>query len=252
MSKAIAKYKESLPAISPEDMYEDAGAGNEEVRGDDIQIPTLVIVQKSSPQIDRQHAAYVEGSEPGDIVETLTGRLWKGDTGVEVVPAHFRPMVNHVKPQDKGKSEFLGTYGVADPIALQTTVREDRWDMLPDGTALQQVAQHFVIPTDTDFPVVIRMKRSGIQGSKRLNSLLEGYQPLTLPDGSKKARPRFAMRVLLKTSRQEKDGNVYWVWEPSIVGDANLVQYHAGRDLHAMVMTGEAVAMPETPDEVPF
>lgn len=253
-SNTVQERPESLP-VPIETLMEDAGAGGEEVRGEDVQIPTLVIVQKSSPQIDRQHAAYVEGAEPGDIVETLTGGLWHGEEGIGVIPAHFRPVINHVQPKPSGSPDYLGTYSVPDIFAMSPTVRSDdgRWNLLEDGTALMQVAQHFVLPMATLQPVVVRMKRSGIQSSKRLNSLLEGYQPLTMPDGTRKARPRYAIRVLLETRRQEKDGNVYWTWEPNIIGNASEIEYHAGRDLHAMVKAGEAVAMPETDDEtVPF
>ena len=42
----------------------DGGRGNENV-GNNVQIPRVKLLQKMSNEVDKHHAAYVEGCEPG-------------------------------------------------------------------------------------------------------------------------------------------------------------------------------------------
>ncbi|MHC4647901.1 MAG: hypothetical protein ACYTBJ_20760 [Planctomycetota bacterium] len=265
MSKsAVAKQEQTeiALAIPLEDLQKDAGAGSEEMRAADIQIPTLVVVQKMSPQVDSADAAYLAEAKPGMILDTLTDRLWDGSEGVPVVPVYFRPVVNHMKIVGE-QGEFIATYPVTDPFVAQPTERDSKnRDVLKSDpqTYLQQVAQHFVILGESREPFVIRMKRTALRPSKRWNSLLEHYSPLEV-DGRKIARPRFSIRCLLKTVREEKDGNSWFNWAPEISGDVtDRDLYEAGRTLHAMLRSGRADAAPEAElaeagrsgDDIPF
>lgn len=247
MSKAVATKGSAAVAIPMDDLVADAGAGGEEMRSEDIQIPTLVIVQKMSPQMEESSPAYNPNARPGMICDTLTGRLWDGDEGLAVVPVHFKPVVNHLQV-DGDASTFLASYDVTDPLAQRRTERDDKGrDMVVDdpGTFLQNVAQHFVLLAEACEPFVIRMKRTGMRPSKRWNALLQGFQPLDV-DGRKVPRPRFSIRCVLKTVKEEKDGKTWFGWAPEITGEVEDTSlYHAGRDLHHMLRAGTAVAAPE-------
>ena len=57
---------------------EGAGRGNENV-GANIQIPRIKLLQKMSNEVDKHHAAHVDGCEPGHLVNTLTGDNYGND-----------------------------------------------------------------------------------------------------------------------------------------------------------------------------
>jgi len=56
----------------------DGGRGNENV-GNNVQIPRVKLLQKMSNEVDKHHAAYVEGCEPGHLVNTLTNHNYGND-----------------------------------------------------------------------------------------------------------------------------------------------------------------------------
>ena len=56
----------------------DGGRGNENV-GQNVQIPRIKLLQKMSNEVDKHHAAYVEGCEPGHLVNTLTNENYGND-----------------------------------------------------------------------------------------------------------------------------------------------------------------------------
>ena len=54
------------------------GRGNEHV-GQNVQIPRVKLLQKMSNEVDKHHAAYVEGCEPGHLVNTLNNHNYGND-----------------------------------------------------------------------------------------------------------------------------------------------------------------------------
>ena len=70
VSKLVASTDE-LPAHLK--LVEGAGRGNENV-GQNVQIPRIKLLQKMSNEVDKHHGSYVEGCEPGHMVNTLTNQ----------------------------------------------------------------------------------------------------------------------------------------------------------------------------------
>ena len=64
-----------------------AGRGNENV-GQNVQIPRIKLLQKMSNEVDKHHAAYVEGCEPGHLVNTLTQHNYGND--LYCISLHFK------------------------------------------------------------------------------------------------------------------------------------------------------------------
>ena len=63
------------------------GRGNENV-GQNVQIPRVKLLQKMSNEVDKHHAAYVEGCEPGHLVNTLTNHNYGND--LYCISLHFK------------------------------------------------------------------------------------------------------------------------------------------------------------------
>lgn len=57
---------------------EGSGRGNENV-GQNVQIPRIKLLQKMSNEVDKHHAAYVEGAEPGQLLNTLNNHNYGND-----------------------------------------------------------------------------------------------------------------------------------------------------------------------------
>jgi len=57
---------------------EGVGRGNEHV-GQNVQIPRVKLLQKMSNEVDKHHASYVQGCEPGHLVNTLTNHNYGND-----------------------------------------------------------------------------------------------------------------------------------------------------------------------------
>lgn len=67
---ALVASEDTLPAHLK--AVEGVGRGNENV-GTNVAIPRIKLLQKMSNEVDKHHANYVEGCEPGHFINTLTG-----------------------------------------------------------------------------------------------------------------------------------------------------------------------------------
>jgi hypothetical protein len=106
---AVAVVPPQPTALSAEMMgmlVQDANAGMENVRPEDLVIPFLYILQKNSPRVDETAGSYIEGSKIGQIFESGTQVLY--DT-VDVVPCSYKTLIVEWKPRDVGGG-FVGQH----------------------------------------------------------------------------------------------------------------------------------------------
>lgn len=250
---SVTKAPSSLPAELMQEMEGMKGAGSEEQRPEDQQIPTLVILQSLSPQLKKTKEAYIPGAQEGMICDTLTGRTWDGEKGIEIVPVYFRPRINHMKIGGS-QAEFIASYPVDDPFVQQPTKRDsERRDVLVNepGTFFQLVNLHYVVLPETGEAYAIRMKRTAIRPSKRLNSLLTGYK-VEGSNGVLFNPPRFAIRCQLSTVPEEKDGKSFYNWSPKIIGRIeDLTLYETARKLYLGLKSGRVIETPEAQEPEP-
>ena len=75
-SNDLVASTSALPAHLKE--VEGVGRGNEHV-GQNVQIPRVKLLQKMSNEVDKHHASYVQGCEPGHLVNTLTNHNYGND-----------------------------------------------------------------------------------------------------------------------------------------------------------------------------
>ncbi len=103
--KAVAKTSaSSVPEVY--DYGEDAGRGFEGIKGSDLSIAFLNILQSNSPQVEQDDP---KGSRPGMLYNTVTKELYKGDVGVCFVPCYHENAYVEWIPRDKG-SGFVGLH----------------------------------------------------------------------------------------------------------------------------------------------
>ena len=67
----------------------DASAGSQNITQEDLALPFLKVLGQLSPEINKQNAKFINGAEPGMIVNSVTKELYNGTKGIEVIPVHY-------------------------------------------------------------------------------------------------------------------------------------------------------------------
>lgn len=65
----------AMPAFVTTVAVEGTGAGNENIRASDLQIPRLVLLQDLSPECNERKPEYIPGAKPGMILNKMNGQL---------------------------------------------------------------------------------------------------------------------------------------------------------------------------------
>ena len=88
MTTAVAEKKSAeLSTDLMDDILGFAGEGTS-FSADEMQIPFVRALQALSPQLGKKKPEYIEGAEQGDLYNTVTGEVWKGEDGVTIVPCY--------------------------------------------------------------------------------------------------------------------------------------------------------------------
>ena len=69
---------------------EDSSSGFENVKSTSLALPILKLLQNGSGEAQKRNQNYVEGSEPGMLLNTVTKKLYDGAKGVSVIPCHYK------------------------------------------------------------------------------------------------------------------------------------------------------------------
>ena len=83
MSKEPIKKANGSLAVS--NFEQDANMGMGNLTQDDLALPFLKILGQLSPEVNKRDGKYVEGAEPGKIINTVTNELFDK---ISVVPCH--------------------------------------------------------------------------------------------------------------------------------------------------------------------
>jgi hypothetical protein len=74
---SIAK-KENAGALSTNLFEADANAGSQNMTQEDLALPFLKVLGQLSPEVNKRDGKYVEGAEPGMILNTVTNEIYDG------------------------------------------------------------------------------------------------------------------------------------------------------------------------------
>ena len=86
MSEVQTKKKNEIST----NLFEaDAGQGLNMTQ-EDLALPFLKVLGQLSPECNKRDAKHVEGAEPGMIINTVTGEVYDGVKGIDVVPVHYK------------------------------------------------------------------------------------------------------------------------------------------------------------------
>lgn len=109
-NKQDEEQEKAPTAIIPTKAYEGLdAAGLEDVEIGETLIPLFGILQKLSPQVDKDQDSYIPGAEAGQIFNTSTMERYDGKKGIRFIPIHRDHKFVEWIPRDAGGG-FVASY----------------------------------------------------------------------------------------------------------------------------------------------
>ena len=208
----VATKKEGALATN---LFEaDANQGAQNISQEDLALPFLKVLGQLSPEVNKTHGKYVEGAEPGKIINTVTNELY---SNINVVPVFYKR--KYIEWQDRGTSTGapVAIHESDSDIISQTTRGKDYKDRLPNGNYLENTADHFVILLgDSPQTALISMKATQLKVSRKWNSMMmgikmQGKNGLFTP-------PTYSHIYSLKPVQMSNDKGTWFGWDVAKVG----------------------------------
>ena len=223
MNEVTEKKSAPLPANMFE---EDAAKGLGQIGQDDLALPFLKILGQLSPEVNKRDGKYVEGAEPGMIFNSVSGDLYDGVKGIDVIPCFYKLEYIEWKDRGEGPGAPVAIYDSSSDIMSKTKADASYKDRLPNGNYIEKTASHFVIVTgDSPSTALISMKSTQLKISRKWNSMMSGIK---LKGKNGLYTPAsFSHIYKLKTTQMSNDKGTWFGWEVSKVGpitDASLYQ----------------------------
>ena len=208
----VATKKEGALATN---LFEaDANQGAQNISQDDLALPFFKVLGQLSPEVNKRDAKFVEGAEPGRIINTVTNELFDE---LKVIPCHYKRQ--YIEWQDRGTSTGapVAIHEADSDIVSQTTRGKDYKDRLPNGNYLDNTAQHFVLALGKIPQTgLISMKGTQLKVSRKWNSMMmgikmQGKNGLFTP-------PTYSHIYNLKTVQMSNDKGTWFGWDVTKVG----------------------------------
>ena len=223
MNQVTEKKSAQLPANVFE---EDAAKGLGNIGQQDLALPFLKILGQLSPEVNKRDGKYVEGAEPGMIYNSVSGDLYDGAKGIDVIPAFYKLEYVEWKDRGEGSGRPVAVHDSSSDIMSQTKADANFKDRLPNGNYVEKTASHFVIITgDSPTTALISMKSTQLKISRKWNSMMSGIK---LKGKNGLFTPAsFSHIYRLKTTQMSNDKGTWFGWDVSKVGpitDTSLYQ----------------------------
>ena len=214
MNQVAEKKTAPLPANMFED---DAAKGFGKIGQEDLALPFLKILGQLSPEVNKRDGKYVEGAEPGMIYNSVSGDLYDGVKGIDVIPCFYKLEYIEWKDRGEGLGAPVAIYDSSSDIMSKTKPDANYKDRLPNGNYIEKTASHFVIVSgDSPSTALISMKSTQLKISRKWNSMMSGIK---MKGANGMFTPAsFSHIYKLKTTQMSNDKGTWFGWEVSKVG----------------------------------
>ena len=214
MNQVAEKKSAGLPTNMFED---DAAKGLGAIGQEDLALPFLKILGQLSPEVNKRDGKYVEGAEPGMIFNSVSGELYDGVKGIDVIPAFYKLEYIEWKDRGDGPGAPVAIYDSSSDIMSKTKPDANYKDRLPNGNYIEKTASHFVIVSgDSPSTALISMKSTQLKISRKWNSMMSGIK---MKGANGMFTPAsFSHIYKLKTTQMSNDKGTWFGWEVSKVG----------------------------------
>ena len=211
----VTEKKENALAVN---LFEaDADKGSQNMTQEDLALPFLKVLGQLSPEVNKRDGKYVDGAEPGMILNTVTNEVFDGTKGIDVLPVFYERKYVEWQDRGEGKGAPVAIHDASSDIMSQTTRDKSFKDRLPSGNYLENTANHYVVVLgDSPQTALISMKATQLKISRKWNSImmgikLQGKTGLFTP-------PTYSHIYNLKTVQMSNDKGTWFGWEVSKVG----------------------------------
>ena len=214
MNQVAEKKTAGLPSNIFED---DAAKGLGSIGQEDLALPFLKILGQLSPEVNKRDGKYVEGAEPGMIFNSVSGELFDGVKGIDVIPCFYKLEYIEWKDRGEGLGAPVAIYDSSSDIMSKTKPDANYKDRLPNGNYIEKTASHFVIVSgDSPSTALISMKSTQLKISRKWNSMMSGIK---MKGANGMFTPAsFSHIYKLKTTQMSNDKGTWFGWEVSKVG----------------------------------
>ena len=214
MNQVAEKKSAGLPSNMFED---DAAKGLGTIGQEDLALPFLKILGQLSPEVNKRDGKYVEGAEPGMIFNSVSGELYDGVKGIDVIPCFYKLEYIEWKDRGEGLGAPVAIYDSSSDIMSKTKPDANYKDRLPNGNYIEKTASHFVIVSgDSPSTALISMKSTQLKISRKWNSMMSGIK---MKGANGMFTPAsFSHIYKLKTTQMSNDKGTWFGWEVSKVG----------------------------------
>ena len=196
---------------------EDSAAGFENVKTSSLALPILKLLQNGSGEAQKRNQNYVEGAEPGMLLNTVTKKLYDGAKGIEVIPCHYKLEYQEWADFGTGSGRPENIFDANSDI-LSKTKNEMGKDRLDNGNYILTVGQHYVLILDGNSTENALISMSSSQGkiSRKWNSMM---MSITL-DGKNGpyTPPSFSHKYRLTSVLNSGKGNQWYGFNVTKVG----------------------------------
>jgi len=209
---------EKKSAGLPSNMFEgDAAKGLGTIGQEDLALPFLKILGQLSPEVNKRDGKYVEGAEPGMIYNSVSGELYDGVQGINVIPCFYKLEYIEWKDRGEGPGAPVAIYDSSSDIMSKTKPDANYKDRLPNGNYIEKTASHFVIVSgDSPSTALISMKSTQLKISRKWNSMMSGIK---MKGANGMFTPAsFSHIYKLKTTQMQNDKGTWFGWEVNKVG----------------------------------
>ena len=172
-AKAKAKPMSEEEQMTLDDLL--TSVGFEGATASSYAMPFLRVLQKLSPEVDKDDSQYIEGAEPGMIIHTITKDLYNE---VSIVPLQYKDSYIEWIPRSSGGGfvrELEFPSRMTSEI-LATCTKEENKNILPNGNELKLHSSYFCAMEgeDEEFtPVLISMSASQLKTSRNWMSQMQ-------------------------------------------------------------------------------
>ena len=237
--------KQEAGALAKNMFEADADKGSQNMTQEDLALPFLKVLGQLSPEVNKRDGKYVEGAEPGMILNSVTNEVFDGTKGINVLPVYYERKL--VEWQDRGDSKGapVAIHNAESDIMSQTTRDKSYKDRLPNGNYIENTANHFVIVLgDSPSTALISMKATQLKISRKWNSVmmgikLQGKNGLFTP-------PTYSHIYNLKTVQMSNDKGTWFGWDVVKVGPVeDKSVYDVAKSFAEKVSKGNVEVKPE-------
>ena len=237
--------RENAGALSTNLFEADANKGSQNITQEDLALPFLKVLGQLSPEVNKRNGKYVEGAEPGMILNTVTNDIYDGSKGIEVLPVYYKRQL--VEWQDRGESKGapVAIHEATSDIMSKTTRDKSYKDRLPNCNYIENTANHFVVllgknPTTA----LISMKATQLKVSRKWNSMMMGIR--MQGQNGMFTPPTYSHIYRLKTVQMSNDKGTWFGWDVTKIGPVTDKSVYAiSKTFAERVGKGEIQAKPE-------